>query len=168
MHVICPVKPFDLSSRCRTSNPSITKISRPGDLEGTKRKSARARGGERKNGEFDAITRITGEATWLHMWDITRTCNFTITANLLTLENSRANCWVSECGAMRWSCGGHYVKQFKLFSKRRIFPNDHRRRRRRHHRYFLFVSTALCFSISDRGRSFFSLDDEDDDARSFS
>ncbi|KAI4496021.1 hypothetical protein M0802_008061 [Mischocyttarus mexicanus] len=28
--------------------------------------------------------------------DITRTCNFTITANLLTLENSRPNCWVSE------------------------------------------------------------------------
>ena len=116
-----------------------------------------ARGGRgcgwKNEGKVDGITRARATRYSVCMRDITRTCNFTITANLLTLENSPANCWgppnADRRGATRRSCGGHYVKQFKLFSERRLSaPNDHHHDR--DHRYFHLVSVPLCSSRSER------------------
>lgn len=92
------------------------------------------KGGERRGGGGDKPLRDYkdySKATWLDMWDITRTCNFTITANLLTLENSPPNCWVPEFGRSRTGFTARLLPAIMLnnlnYSKRSKRPPAFRR-----------------------------------------
>jgi len=91
-------------------------------------KEGREKREKKKRDELTRDYEDYGKPTWLHMWDFTRTCNFTITANLLTLENSPPNCWVPESGRSRTGFAARLLPAIMLnslkYSKRSKRPPE--------------------------------------------